>query len=116
MIPFCITSKNPVVTGGWGCDDVVVKNQMKEKKMTTQMQIELNSQDKVSFDKLCERLGMTAQEAMQNFVIKMLDVGKLPFKADVPNERLKKLLNSKAYRSFATVDDLMEYLHNGDEA
>ncbi|CAK1229455.1 Antitoxin component of the RelBE or YafQ-DinJ toxin-antitoxin module (RelB) [Fructobacillus fructosus] len=83
--------------------------------MIAQMRVELNSQDKVSFDNLCERLGMTAQDALQNFVIKMLDVGGMPFKVDVPNERLKKTVGSRNYVSFESTEEGLAYLNGGED-
>ncbi|MDD9138254.1 type II toxin-antitoxin system RelB/DinJ family antitoxin [Fructobacillus sp. CRL 2054] len=82
--------------------------------MTTQVQINLDSRDKVSFDRLCEKLGMTAEDAFQNFVIKSLDVGNIPFKIEEPNERLKRALASRDFVSFETAEKGLAYL-NGDE-
>lgn len=82
--------------------------------MTTQVQINLDSRDKVSFDRLCEKLGMTAEDAFQNFVIKSLDVGNIPFKIEEPNERLKRALANRDFVSFETAEKGLAYL-NGDE-
>ncbi|MBS9337730.1 type II toxin-antitoxin system antitoxin, RelB/DinJ family [Fructobacillus parabroussonetiae] len=83
--------------------------------MTTEIQVELDSRDKVSFERLCQRLGMTAQDAMQNFVIKTLDVGKMPFQVEEPNERLKKALASRDYVTFENPEDFLEYLYNDED-
>ncbi|MFC4760718.1 type II toxin-antitoxin system RelB/DinJ family antitoxin [Fructobacillus durionis] len=83
--------------------------------MTTQIQINLDSRDKVSFDRLCEKLGMTAEDAFQNFVIKSLDVGNIPFKIEEPNERLKKALASRDFVTFKNPKDFLEYLNNDED-
>lgn len=83
--------------------------------MTTEIQVELDSRDKVSFERLCRRLGMTAQDAMQNFVIKTLDVGGLPFKVEEPNERLKKALASRDYVTFESAEEGLAYLYGEDD-
>lgn len=83
--------------------------------MTTQIQIELDSRDEASFEKLCTRLGTTAQDAVQNFVIKSLDTGGIPFKIDVPNERLREAMASRDYKTFENLDDFLEYLNNDED-
>ncbi|CAK1224390.1 Antitoxin component of the RelBE or YafQ-DinJ toxin-antitoxin module (RelB) [Fructobacillus fructosus] len=83
--------------------------------MTTQIQIELDSRDEASFEKLCTRLGTTVQDAVQNFVIKSLDTGGIPFKIDVPNERLREAMASRDYKTFENLDDFLEYLNNDED-
>ncbi|MCK8616846.1 type II toxin-antitoxin system RelB/DinJ family antitoxin [Fructobacillus sp. M158] len=83
--------------------------------MTTQIQIDLDSRDKISFDRLCQRMGMTAQDAVQNFVIKSLDTGGIPFKIDVPNERLREAMASRDYVTFENPEDFLEYLYNDED-
>ena len=78
----------------------------------TKVTFNIDSRDKISWERLCRELGMTTEETVQKLVCMMLVTQSLPFRVEVPSERLKKALACRKKIGFESVQDSYDYLYH----